>query len=288
MQSTNTSHTCPYLILIDLDHCPQKIREVEELIKFSRVLICHGSAEPKIHLGLLGLLAEAMTQGRLEIVAVDGKEKNAAEYGITFWVGKLQVEMSPQTEFFLISKNKQLDLVVQLLREAGRKVRRIDGSENEAQVIRPDEFQLKGEKKRQHGNFAPASKEGEELQHMASQHIPAQYSSSSHCLPQAVSSETVSPIPMVRSSRSLQEAVTNFCLTCLKDGRSRPRKRTTLLHTIESFCRNWPGILSGDILHDLENLGILECDINGKVIYLQEVTTLFGDMGDARKAEVPF
>jgi len=62
------------------------------------------------------VLAEPILGGDLEIVGMENKGKNAADFGLCFHVGKLMAEMPPDTEFILLSEDGNMDHAVNMLR----------------------------------------------------------------------------------------------------------------------------------------------------------------------------
>jgi hypothetical protein len=77
-------------LLIDLDNCPRQIdRLPETLTEYARVIACYGGTEPKVPLGMVPLLATAIHEGRLAIIGMQKKGKNAADFGLAFWAGRL-------------------------------------------------------------------------------------------------------------------------------------------------------------------------------------------------------
>ncbi len=124
---TKTRHSVPRALLIDLDNCPQQIADLpKQLDNFSRIIACHGSVEPKMPLSLVRALATAIHEGKLEFVGMEKKGKNAADFGLAFYAGRLLMEMPPETEFVVLSKDGDLDHAVNMLRREGRVAKRVD------------------------------------------------------------------------------------------------------------------------------------------------------------------
>src|SRR5215470_5992455 len=72
-------------LLIDLDNCPRQIERLPEtLTEYARVIACYGGVEPKVPLGMVPLLATAIHEGRLTILGMQKKGKNAADFGLAF------------------------------------------------------------------------------------------------------------------------------------------------------------------------------------------------------------
>src|SRR5438552_3555205 len=115
-------------LLIDLDNCPRQIEQLPEtLATFARVIACYGGTEPKVPFGMVPLLSTAIHEGRLAIIGMQKKGKNAADFGLAFWAGRLAAEMPPDTEFLILSQDTDLDHVVHMLQGAKRQVERRDG-----------------------------------------------------------------------------------------------------------------------------------------------------------------
>src|SRR5437764_8077373 len=115
-------------LLIDLDNCPRQIEQLPEtLATFARIVACYGGTEPKVPLGMVPLLATAIHEDRLAIIGMQKKGKNAADFGLAFWAGRLVTEMPPDTEFLILSQDTDLDHVVHMLQSANRRVERLDG-----------------------------------------------------------------------------------------------------------------------------------------------------------------
>lgn len=96
-------------LLIDLDNCPRQIEQLPEtLATFARIVACYGGTEPKVPLGMVPLLATAIHEDRLAIIGMQKKGKNAADFGLAFWAGRLVTEMPPDTEFLILSDRKSV------------------------------------------------------------------------------------------------------------------------------------------------------------------------------------
>jgi PIN domain-containing protein len=126
-------------LLIDLDNCPRQIERLPEtLTEYARVIACYGGTEPKVPLGMVPLLATAIYEGRLAIIGMQKKGKNAADFGLAFWAGRLAAEMPPDTEFLILSQDTDLDHVVHMLQGAKRQVERLDGKVHRTKRIATD------------------------------------------------------------------------------------------------------------------------------------------------------
>ncbi|MGH7601293.1 MAG: PIN domain-containing protein, partial [bacterium] len=122
-------------VLIDLDNCPKQIDLLHQaLAGITRAVACYGSVEPKVQVGLVPLLAAAINEGKLEIVRMEKRGRNAADFGLAFWAGRLAAELPPETEFIILSQDGDLDHVVNLLRSAGRQVERLDGKTSKIEI----------------------------------------------------------------------------------------------------------------------------------------------------------
>ncbi len=138
-------------LLIDLDNCPRQIERLPEtLTEYTRVIACYGGVEPKVPFGMVPLLATALHEGRLTILGMQKKGKNAADFGLAFkgknaadfglafWAGRLAAEMPPDTEFLILSQDTDLDHVVHLLQGANRRVERLDGKVHRTKRLSTD------------------------------------------------------------------------------------------------------------------------------------------------------
>jgi len=87
---------------------------------------------------MVPLLAPAIHEGRLAIIGMQKKGKNAADFGLAFWAGRLAAEMPPDTEFLILSQDTDLDHVVHMLQGANRRVERLDGKVHRTKRLSTD------------------------------------------------------------------------------------------------------------------------------------------------------
>lgn len=115
------------VLLIDLDNCPNQIEQLaQNLEKYARIIVCYGSQPPKISLNLALLLANPIYHKRLEFVGMQKSGKNAADFGLCFYAGRLSAQLSvEQTEYLIVSNDTDLDHAVNLLIQQGCKAKRI-------------------------------------------------------------------------------------------------------------------------------------------------------------------
>jgi hypothetical protein len=115
-------------LLIDLDNCPKQIEKIQQNSEeYSQIIVCYGGSDPKVHISLVPFLASAINDGRLELIGMEKKGKNAADFGLAFYAGKLMAQMPVDTDFLILSEDTDLDHVVNLLKSSGREAKRVDG-----------------------------------------------------------------------------------------------------------------------------------------------------------------
>jgi len=121
----NAEKVCK-ILLIDIDNCPSEMEKViQDLNSYVRIIICYGGQIPKISLNLINSLAEAIYKKKIEIIGMKKKGKNAADFGLCFWAGRLSVQVPIGTEFTILSKDADLDHLINLLTEFGYKAERL-------------------------------------------------------------------------------------------------------------------------------------------------------------------
>ncbi|MDM8552563.1 PIN domain-containing protein [Desulfobacterales bacterium HSG2] len=232
MKSSKNRSSGSRALLIDVDNCPNQIEELPRTIsEFSRIIACYGTNDPKVRLSLVPILAEAINKGKLEIFGMKKKGKNAADFGLAFWAGRLLAEMPEETEFLILSQDTDLDHVVNMLRASNRKVTRVNG------------------KARNVASSSPVSdeKNGKDT---VSTHPP-------------VSSETVGKNS---SDLSKGDSVEKYLSTYLQH-KNRPARKATLLNSIKSFCMGHNGVKPESVLRELIKRGIVTIDEQGRISY---------------------
>ena len=119
------------VLLIDLENCPTQIQQLKvDLDHFLQIVICYAHSQAKIPLSWLNELAEAIQQNKLRVIQMAQGGKNSADFGLAFFAGVLMQEHPVETEFIIVSNDKDLDHVVHLLKAQKRVAQRI-GAVNE-------------------------------------------------------------------------------------------------------------------------------------------------------------
>lgn len=121
----------PKVLLIDLENCPTQIQQLKvDLDHFLQIVICYAHSQAKIPLSWLNELAEAIQHNKLRVIQMAQGGKNSADFGLAFFAGVLMQEHPVETEFIIVSNDKDLDHVVHLLKAQKRVAQRI-GAVNE-------------------------------------------------------------------------------------------------------------------------------------------------------------
>ncbi|MGK7887881.1 MAG: PIN domain-containing protein [Leptolyngbyaceae cyanobacterium] len=131
------------VLLIDLENCPAQIKQLQQdLERFSQVVICYARTGAKIPLDWLIPLSATVISNRLKIFKMSNGGKNAADFGICFFAGALMQELPADTHFIIISNDKDLDHVVNLLKSQGRSAERVGSLEKDNSI--PEKQQENG------------------------------------------------------------------------------------------------------------------------------------------------
>ncbi len=122
--------TCLRVLLVDLDNCLQEINSLAKTsLQYDRIILCHGSVEPKIPISRADEFAELTRNGRVEVLPMT-RGKNAADFGLTFIAGRLSATLPVNTKYDIVSKDSDLQHAVKLLRGLGLAARRLPCSCN--------------------------------------------------------------------------------------------------------------------------------------------------------------
>ncbi|MGN7612074.1 PIN domain-containing protein [Magnetococcales bacterium HHB-1] len=125
------SKTKKQILLIDLDNCGHEIKKLSQSIKnYTHIICCYGADEPKIPLSVAQILAPALCSQRLEFVHMEKGGRNAADFGLAFWAGKLIKTYGANSQFFILSADTDLDHVIYLIQQEGRQATRLLKSED--------------------------------------------------------------------------------------------------------------------------------------------------------------
>jgi hypothetical protein len=94
------------VLLIDLDNCPKQIDLLHQaLAGITRAVACYGGVEPKVQVGLVPLLAAAINEGKLDIIKME-KGRNAADFGLAFWAGRLTAERRRKPSYYSVARRR--------------------------------------------------------------------------------------------------------------------------------------------------------------------------------------
>jgi hypothetical protein len=114
------------VLLIDLENCLTQIQQLQvDLEHFAQIVICYAHSQAKIPLSWLNELAAAIAQNKLRIIQMAQGGKNSADFGLAFFAGALMQELPIQTDFIIVSNDKDLDHIVHLLKSQKRTAQRI-------------------------------------------------------------------------------------------------------------------------------------------------------------------
>lgn len=135
-QDANQTCDAYKVLLIDLENCPNQIQKLlEDLEQFSNVVICYAQSGAKIPLDWLVPLSTTINSNRLKILKMMNAGKNSADFGICFSAGFLMQQLPQKTHFVILSNDKDMDHVVELLQSHGRSAERIGTKKEEIQPV---------------------------------------------------------------------------------------------------------------------------------------------------------
>jgi len=128
MESTKTIQK---VLIIDLENCQNQIKElINHLKNFSHIIICYTKTTTTIPFDWILPIHEAIKRERLKITKVP-EGKNAADFEIAFQSIEMMKRLQKETQFTILSDDKDFDNVVNFLKRKGRKAERITGKQKE-------------------------------------------------------------------------------------------------------------------------------------------------------------
>ncbi len=114
------------ILLIDLENCPNQIGQLQnDLTQYTQVIICYAKTEVKIPLEWLTPLSKTVVENKLKIYKMTQVGKNSADFGICFFAGMLMQQFQKAANFTIISNDKDLNHVVNLLISQGCHAKRV-------------------------------------------------------------------------------------------------------------------------------------------------------------------
>ncbi len=117
-----------HILLIDLENCQGHVDcLMDDLNQYSKVILCYAKTSARVPLDWLLSLSEVIQQGKLEIVKMAQVGKDSADFGLSFLAGRLSVQLLESSHFVILSDDKALDYVVQLLVTYGHTALRKSG-----------------------------------------------------------------------------------------------------------------------------------------------------------------
>lgn len=142
-----------HILLIDLENCQGHVDcLMDDLNQYSKVILCYAKTSARVPLDWLLSLSEVIQQSKLEIVKMAQVGKDSADFGLSFLAGRLSVQLLEPSHFVILSDDKALDYVVQLLTTYGHTALRKSGklpsnSLDESKVMSNVETPINIEKK---------------------------------------------------------------------------------------------------------------------------------------------
>ncbi len=247
------------VLLIDLDNCPTELPILpQDIACFDRIIVCHGVVEPRVTLATAEHLAAPIAQGRMQILRMKRAGRNAADFGLAFYAGRLIETEAESSTYVILSRDADLDHVVELIQAMGRTARRVASLEAarhaEPTVANP--------------TMVPPTAAAAPRVEMAARAAEA---------PQPA---TLSSGKALRATRRDMESA---ALSMEYVGHlrmfpgQRPARRKSLKRSIGSYFRIREQAMLDRIVAELEKSGHLRIASNGHVAYLEQMFSWPGD-----------
>lgn len=103
------------------------------LENYVRIVICYAQSGAKFPIDWLMPLTSAVSSDKFKLIKMPNGWKNATDFGITFWAGVLMSEL-PDSGFTIVSKDSDLDHVVNILINQNRFAERVGLKINNNQI----------------------------------------------------------------------------------------------------------------------------------------------------------
>ena len=271
------------VLLIDLDNCPAELPTTpQDFSCFHRVIACHGVIEPRVALSTAERLAAPIAEGRLQILRMKRAGRNAADFGLAFSAGRLIESEPDSSKFVILSKDADLDHVVELIQALGRSARRVASLEAARSESSPAASAAVAAASVTTAPVTPVSvapaaaalaavasaavaptRVGLDASRMVSTANVASGPKPSATKPAAKSYST-------RPDLEIAEITVDYARHLGLFPQSRPVRRKTLLRSIANYCRLRDQAILRRVVDELEASGYLRFDAKGQIEYLEQ------------------
>jgi microcystin-dependent protein len=260
------------VLLIDLDNCPTELPSTAvDFSRFDRVIACHGVSEPRVTLSTAARLASPLVDGRLEILRMKHAGRNAADFGLAFFAGRL-IETEPESStFVIISKDADLDHVVELIQALGRTAHRVATLENARNAI----------------SSRPTPPHSASASHATSASHSASASHAASASHSASASHAASASHSASASAEIIEISMDFVSHFRTFPKSRPARRKTLLRSIANLFHISDQTTVRRVVEQLEASGHLRFGPQDQVEYIEDSAARKSAKGKDEPERVP-
>jgi len=120
-----SSKNIQQVLIIDLENCQNQTKElINHLKNFSYVVICYAKTTTTIPFNWILTISDSIKKEKLKIIKVP-EGKNSADFEIAFQTIEIMQKLPKESHFTILSKDKDLDNVVNYLKRKGRTVERV-------------------------------------------------------------------------------------------------------------------------------------------------------------------
>lgn len=129
LAETSAVDTAEEFLIIDIENCPGYIKDLEKhKKKYQKVIICYSQNKTKVSLSLpeiFDIFNDMYASDKLDFFQVPSEQKNAADFGISFYAGMLTQKIKKGSKITILSDDGELESVVNILKKIGFKSERI-------------------------------------------------------------------------------------------------------------------------------------------------------------------